>query len=363
MLQPPGRGEVLAHERGLYPRAQLHMTFQPPHCPNPACTAYSARPFLYRRKGSYRRRCDGRTVTRFVCLACQRSFSSQTFRLDYRLHRPELSTRLFRLLTSKVTLRQSARVAGCNRKTVEHRLRLLGGHCQAYQERELGQAQAKGGLRGVFQLDELETFEQDRRLAPVSVPVLIERDSFFVLHATTAPLPARGNLRPADQRRKAQRQAREGVRKSGSAQAVQGCWDVLAKLAAPQAPVEVATDSKRQYRRQLERTFGARLLHYRAHSSEPRVPGSLLFAINHTLAQMRDGLSRLVRRNWGASKKRERLELHQWLWMGWRNWVRGMTNKRRKLTPAMALGVAAAQLPVAELLRLRVFPGAFRPTQ
>jgi len=334
------------------------MSFQPSHCPYPACPAHSKPPFLWRRKGSYRRRCDGRVVPRFLCLTCRRSFSAQAFRLDYRLQRPGLCAQVFRLLVAKVTLRQAARTLGCGRGTVEHRLRLLGAHCREFHHEQLRRVAAAGGLRGVFQLDELETFEGDRRLAPVSVPVLIESKSFFVLHANTAPLPARGNLCASDRKRKAAREAREGVRKSGSAEAVQRCWERLAAAAAPGEMVEVATDCKSQYRRQLAATFGTRLLHYRAHSSEPRVPGSLLFPINLTLAMLRDGVSRLVRRNWGASKKRERLELHQWIWIGYRNYVRGRTNRSKGLTPAMKLGVLGEPLSVVALLRERVFPAA-----
>jgi hypothetical protein len=43
---------------------------------------------------------------------------------------------------------------------------------------------------------------------------------------------------------------------------------------------------------------------------------------------MRDGISRLVRRSWGASKLRARLELHAWIWVVWRNYVRGSRTRR-----------------------------------
>jgi transposase-like protein len=331
------------------------LTFQPPHCPHPACPAHRQRPFPWRRKGFFQRRCDGRAVQRFLCLTCRRSFSSQSFRLDYRLHRPSLSPRLFQLLASKVTMRQAARIAGCNRKAVDQRLLLLGRHCRDFQARLLAQRARQGGLSGRFQLDELETFEHDRRLCPLTVPVLIEQSSYFVLHACAAALPARGRLRPRDRERRRQRELRQGKRRSGSRQAVQECWSVLGQLVGRTRVVEVATDSKLQYESQLWRTFGRRVFHLQGRSKEPRVPGSLLFPINHTLAMMRDGISRLVRRSWAASKKRERLELHQWIWIAWRNYVRGVTNKAWRVTPAMALGLLDRRLRPVELLRERVF--------
>lgn len=331
------------------------MSFMPTHCPNPACHAHTARPFLFRRKGYFHRRCDGRTVPRFVCLSCRRSFSSQSFRLDYRLRRPALTAAVFRLLISKVTLRQAARIAQCNRKAVDHRLRLLGRHCRDLHERYLLRARPQAVGARVFQLDELETFEHDRRLKPLTVPVLIDGSSRFVLHAAAAPLPARGRLRARDRERKRLQELAEGRRRSGSRQAVAECWEVLARLTGPCGLVQVATDRKRQYRSQLVRRFGSRLIHYVASSRAPRTHGSLLFPINHTLAMLRDGLSRLVRRSWAASKKAARLALHQWIWIAWRNYVRGVTNRAPRVTPAMALGVAERQLTIQELLRERVF--------
>ena len=55
---------------------------------------------------------------------------------------------------------------------------------------------------------------------------------------------------------------------------------------------------------------------------------------------MRDGLSRLVRRTWAASKCRERLEQHLWVWICYRNYVRGPHERdARRTTPAMRAGV------------------------
>ena len=105
------------------------------------------------------------------------SFSTQRFRLDFRLQRPRLHLDLWRLLVSKVTHRQSARMLGCDRKSVARRLDLMGAHCRAWHRHRL----ARGPLAGSFQLDELETFEHSRRLQPVTVPVLIQRPSLLVV--------------------------------------------------------------------------------------------------------------------------------------------------------------------------------------
>jgi transposase-like protein len=332
--------------------------FLPRHCPILDCPSHTSHHFRWRRKGRFKRQCDGRSVPRFLCLECGHTFSSQTFRVDYRLRKPKLHLALFKDFISKTTMRQSARTLDCSRHTVAHRLSLLGQHCRDFHRSMLERARARGGIEGIFQLDELETFEHSRRLKPVTVPVLIERSSYFVLHAGCAPLPPRGRLSPAWRKRKEELELREGKRRSGSLAAVRESFDCLARLHRARGLVAVQTDRKSSYAANLKRIFGDRLRHERHSSQAARNYSNPLFPINHTLAMMRDGVSRLVRRTWAASKLRERLETHLWIWIAYRNYVRGITNRARHTTPAMALGIDHAKWRREELLAWRVFEAA-----
>ena len=76
--------------------------------------------------------------------------------------------------------------------------------------------------------------------------------------------------------------------------------------------------------------------------------------IDHTLAMMRDGISRLVRRTWAASKLRARLERHAWIWAVWRNYVRGVTNRAPATSPAMAIGVEEKRWRMGEICAWKV---------
>jgi transposase-like protein len=329
--------------------------FQPRFCPRPDCSSRSSGHHRWCFKGRFHRACDGRTVQRFLCLECRRTFSTQTFRVDYRLKKPKLNLSLFGPFISKVTHRQAARVVGCSRRTVAHRLRLLGEHCRSFHRWRLSQAAGRLGSSKVFQLDELETFEHSRRLAPVTMPVLIERSSYFILDLKTAPLPCRGGLSKGDRVRREERELLLGRRRSGSRGAVEHCVDTLVGVMARSAVVRVQTDRKVTYPSILEQRLGSRLMHQRYSSREKRDYKNPLFPINHTLAMMRDGISRLVRRTWAASKLRERLEYHAWIWVTWRNYVRGITNKAPRVTPAMALGVERNRWSGVELCAWRVF--------
>ncbi len=330
------------------------MAFRPTFCPNTHCpTRTHTRPFTYQRRGYFRRKCDGRTVQRFSCRSCAQRFSSQTFRFDYRWRKPRLHLRVFDLFVSKVTMRQMARITRVRRPTVERRLLRIGSHCKEFHRFVLHEAGRAGLLQGVFQLDELETFETDRRLKPVTMPVLIERHSYFVVYGSTAPLGARGRLAPHLKKRKERYEAAEGRRRSGSVRAVRECLSEWARVHRRGVGMHLQSDRKSSYRRLFLQAAGDQFGSHTTESSRRRRDyGNLLFPINHTLAMMRDGISRLVRRSWGAAKLRERLEVHFWIWAAYRNYVRGVT-VRTRVTPAQALGVVSGRYLPEQLLYWR----------
>lgn len=335
------------------------MAFVPPRCPRCPLPESGPAPCNYQRRGSFRRRCDLRLVQRYQCQRCKRYFSDQTFRLDYRHRRPELNEPIYRALISKVTLRQVARTLGCKSELVARRLVLFGAQARRMHQRLLRQATTRALLAehpkglGRFQLDELETFEHNRLLKPLTAPVLIHEHSLFVLDLRVASLPCRGRLSPRNQEKKRALESAHGKRRNGSSPAVRACLTSLGQL-LQRAPdrAELVFDRKSSYpglvRSVLGRTFATTTISSRA----PRDYGCALFEINHTLAGLRDGLSRLVRRNWATTKRAERLELHLWVWALWRNCVRSVTNKLRRLTPAMSLGVLGRKLRLADLIRI-----------
>ena len=331
------------------------MQFEPRFCPckSPECEASPG--FQYQRRGTFKRACDGRVVSRFQCKRCGKSFSTQTFRVDYKLRRPQLDRAVLLLLISKVTQRQCTRDLGCDRAAIALRLEKFGKHCKDFHEqlmRERGQTKVWPGR---FLLDELETYEQNRRLKPVTVPVLVHKESHCILHAAVGTLPPRKPLSPSNQKKLALQEVAEGKRVSESRAKVAECFDVLKSVCPPSAPVRVGTDQKYSYRALLRKRFGERLEHETTHSSLPRTTVNPLFVINHTLAMLRDGLSRLVRRTWANSKQREKLEWHLWLYIGWRNYVRPITNARPLETAGMVAGLAPRMLEVSELLQWRIF--------
>lgn len=334
--------------------AGLYERFVPPLCPRNGCPSrQEGAGFTFQRKGRFRRKCDDRVVQRFRCRACRHYFSTQTFRLDYRLHRPTLHLGLFDTFVSKVTQRQAARTHGCTRKSVVHRLDLLSSHARAFHALVLERVRRLGGLRGDFQLDELETFETCRLLSPLSVPMLIELHKLFVLHGEVATLPPRGRLPPRLEARKIAREKEEGPRRSGSRAAVVSCFRVLAEVRDPDCALTISSDYKSSYPTALKEVMPGTYCHVRHSSKTRRDRANPLFPINLMLAMMRDGLSRLVRRSWGVSKMRQWLEKHLWVWIAYRNYIRPLTNRSPHITSGQALGVVHRRFTKATFFEWR----------
>ena len=356
------------------------MSFQPRFCPHATCPSHSGSPFTFNQCGSYQRECDRKVVPRFKCLVCSHGFSEQTFRVNYRLKRPELLEPLYNDRISKVTHRQSARIHACTRGTEERHFRRISAHCEAFHGLKLSEVVARGGLGEVFSFDELETYEQHRTQKPVTVPILIERVSGFVVDARVGTLPARGKSGDKERRRlerEAESQAEpegkaevtpdaasvvsptdksDGLRKSESREVVKAALERLRDFCPKERPLRVLTDCKQSYAALLQEIFGERCKHERTSSTRRRDTRNPLWPINHTLARVRDNISRLVRETWAAAKKRCWLAGHLAIWTCYRNYIRGRTNREPEKTPAMVLGVQEVQWQVEKLLEWRVFP-------
>ena len=330
--------------------------FTPPRCPFPACSAHDpSRPFTFRRRGTYVRGVDGKRVQRFQCTVCFRSFSSQTFRLDYRLGRPDTLAPVFAALCSKTTLRKTARNLGLGREHVARRMRLLARHARQYHEHRLEHASRRpGGIGNQFQFDELETYEEHRKLKPLTVAVLIEQRTGFVVHVDTETLPARKPLRPHEKRQLERIEGREGRRRSGSLGAVHRTVQALERVADRTRGLRVTTDKKSSYRAALARTFGPRVLHTRIDGRRERGTKNPLFPINHTLARFRDLASRLVRQTWAAAKSRQALDDQLAVVLAFRNYVDGWRSEpaaRQRTTAAARIGLTERRLSPAQFLQ------------
>ena len=324
--------------------------FQPPRCPYRRCPRHlDPKPSAFWHHGSYQPKCRSQPVPRFRCTSCWRTFSRQSFRMDFSDHRPELNPRLFELLASGIGLRQSARLLKLTLGSCEKKFRKLARHL-----RRLNLNLAfELPVGSTLQFDEFESFENTRVGAPLSIPFLIERESRFLVWAETARLrqrSARGRRRkPLGEA--AQKRLRS--RRDGSRAGIERTLRRGRDLTRSHARVTLETDKKLSYVPIAQELFGKeRLVHRRTSSRLARTQTNPLFAVNQAEAMARDLLGRLRRQSWLASKKRRFLDLALALYASWRNFVRRRFNHDKR-SAAEYLGFVPRRLTAPELCSWR----------
>lgn len=322
--------------------------FAPPRCPKRSCPMHEqpAGRFWYR-DGHYVARCHPAPVPRYVCKICDGKFSAQTFRHSYRDRRPDANDPLFRMLTSGVGLRQSGRNLCLDICSVVHKMRKIARTCALLHELMASKLTAS-----TYLLDEEESYET-ASIRPLTMPVLIEKDTWFVV--ATAVGSIRRLAREGSRRRALQdaEEAARGERRDESAEVVRQVLEQLRGKVGDR-PVTLRTDEKSSYATIAKAVFGERLVHETTPGRAPRTTRNPLFAINTTMAMTRDNCGRLRRRSWLVSKQGSALAAHLHVFTVYRNYVRRRFNyDEPSASSATFLGILPRVLETAEVLRWR----------
>jgi transposase-like protein len=324
------------------------MSFVPPRCPNPECPQHlNPTAGFYRHRGYYQPKCRDQPIPRFKCRACARGFSRQTFRHDYRDHRPHDNVAVFMLLVSGVGLRQLGRLLKIDAKSVQGKQRKMA-RTFGFLHENLTPRLPSGRS---FLLDEEETYEQ-ASIFPLTMPVLIEKETWFVV--STAVGSIRRLAKKGTARRARQDLAEKQRRRPDESK--KRVREVLQQLArkVPEGNLKLLTDMKSSYATLGKEVFGDRLVHETTAGTEVRNISNPLFPINTTLAMTRDNCGRLRRRSWLVTKKAERLQHHMYLFTVYRNYVRRRFNHDPETnTPAKLLGLTPRNFVGEEVLAWR----------
>lgn len=324
--------------------------FKPPFCPHRACPAHlDAGPDFYTRHGHFHPMCRAHPVPRFRCRSCRKTFSRQTFRMDYRDHRPNLNAALFDLTSMGVGIRMSARRLGLSRRCAELKLRKIARHLRRL---NLTLRRPLGG-RVELQFDEVETFEANRSLRPLTVPVLIEKTSRFCIWAESETIRPKGKMTRKRLRKLARELRKRGFRKDRSRRAIKRTLDRGRALLADDAKVTLYADEKSSYPGLARRAFGReRLTLHTTNSKLARTTWNPLFPINHEDARLRDMLGRMRRQSWLVTQRRRFLDLVLQVQIAYRNLVQARFNYDRE-SPAQMLGFLPRRLTKHEVLSWR----------
>ena len=284
------------------------MRFRPPFCPNKRCKLHldpeTAEGKALRRVkwfapfGWYQTKVRG-PVPRFRCRHCGKTFSRQTFRLDYYVKRTVDYDQLRDRLTSCSSVRAVGNSLGISPDSVSNRIsRLSRQYLSACAEALSEMAPEESVVADGF-----ESFAVSQYF-PNNITLLGGADSQYVLFADYATLRRKGRMT------KWQKHLRAQLEKLYRAdpRAVQASFtrvlDTVADLAGrtEQRPFCLRTDEKTDYRRALAghktltaaRQAGA-FTHATFDSKAPRTIMNPLFTVNYFDRQLRKDLAEHVR--------------------------------------------------------------------
>ena len=310
--------------------------------------------------------CDRRTIPRFRCNTCRRTFSQQTFSCTYYLKKPKLLGQIAAGLVACGAARQIARTLGCSHTTVVHQANRIGRHSLLLHALALKQM---GYLKETLVFDHAETFQYCQEM-PVGIGTAVGKESLFTYELDPEPHRAGGAMTPDRARRLKALKKRAGPLPTGSY--CRSTERILAQLLPKVQPGEqlhLITDGKPEYRAAARRHIESGTLRMDAYPNPPRrlkhVPRGKHAAARDRAMFPVDLLHKLIRHS-SANHKRETLAhgrranaivLRLYGFTTWRNFGKDKSERcPQHKTPAMEIGLTDRFWDWKQALSRRLFP-------
>ena len=322
----------------------------PPFCPNPNCQYHQGfhDSWPVKRHGFYCRQAHPQRIQRYQCLACRRTFSSQTFDCTYWLKRPEILPRLFMKSIGAMANRQIARDLAVSPATVDRQLSRLGRHCLLLHQSVSPQHRAQGPLV----IDGFETFEFSQ-YHPCHFNLGVEANTGFFHYFTDSELRRKGRMRPDQKRRRQELERRLGRPDPRAVE--QGILELL-RVCCPEGPgATLRRDDHPAYARAIQQ-LPQDLQQEITPSIQRRGADNPLFEVNLLDLLIRHSCANHRRETIAWAKRRQRAAERMAIFLVWRNYVKQRWEKGPAQTPAMLKGLACQPLSVPEILATRLFP-------
>ena len=203
-----------------------------------------------------------------------------------------------------------------NRKTIVRKFLFVARLAREEHQRRLKAGEIKTGF---IQFDEMETFEHTR-LKPLSIALAVRAKTGQILASEVATMNCKGPLAPLSQRKYGFRKDTRPVAREAVLFAVKAC---------SHKELLIVSDKHPDYPGLIHKA-----LPYATHQRVKRTQSDLgltphrknqrdaMFTLNYTAAKIRHDLSRMARKVWVTTKRKERLQAHLDLYIAWNNGYR-----------------------------------------
>jgi len=260
------------------------------HCTNPRCPYFhhtNAADTSWRREhGTYETKAFG-TVQRYQCQHCRKTFSTQSFSIDYWVHYPIDYLPLIRSLVSTSGQGNTTRFSGLRYEVIQNRYERLSRFFLAVH----AHLRQHISVDEVFTLDGFESFSRSQYF-PNNINVLVGADSEYIYGMSFAQLRRKGRMTDKQKKRRKQLEDRYGKAKPKAVEmAVASLISDLCNLLQGNEieKVTLKSDEHKAYPRALKRVAGSdELIEHEQYSSRaPRSRHNPLFPVNYVDRQIR----------------------------------------------------------------------------
>lgn len=325
------------------------MVQRPPFCPNNACTYHrnaSAKNW-YKPFGWYDTKAYGR-VKRYACLSCGKSFSEQTFRLSYYLHKKVSFRDIFYRISSCSGIRAMARFFGVTDKVISNRIGRLARQVMGL----MAEMRVFQDFSEDLAADGFESFIHSQ-YSPNNIHHLIGKTSQYVYACDLAHLRRKGRMTEYQRQKRARLDRQECFSGEINASFTRICQTIY-ELAMKTDTIILHTDEKREYQAVLEMNnhIANKVRHITTSSRKARTYHNPLWPVNYYDRELRKDQAPQVRETTRWSQEANNCMERMYVYAGYHNFFKPFRIKQRDTrTHAEIAGFDAARLR----MRLKTF--------
>ena len=203
----------------------------------------------------------------------------------------------------------SSKIEGVHKRTVERKFKFIADIAKKEHAVFLSKEENKTSY---VQFDEMETYEHTK-CKPLSITLAVRVKTGDIIDAKIAVMQCKGKLAPIS------RNKYPHWNQDTRAIACKSVLESVKKVAKDY--ITIASDSKRAYITLVKDVFpDSNQIDHSKHKSRKVSHGpDPLFRLNHTAAKLRADMSRMRRRSWACTKKKENLQRHLDIYLAWNN--------------------------------------------
>ena len=273
--------------------------FTPTHCPNRSCPNFHnpKNNTWYAFFAFYNTKAFGK-VPRFICRSCKRTFSSQTFSIDYYVKQPLDYRRIFCMLNSSAGIRNIARTLGIHHQSIINRIKRLSKNALIINDQLI----ALLPFNEDFVSDGFESFTLSQYF-PDNYNILVGKDSKFLYYSDHVTIRRKGRMKESQKRKREILESKWRAERKGIEKSFMYLSEWLAEKSSKRNHrLILYTDEKKDYQRALYKSrVCSNLLkkglwvHHRTNSKLLRDYRNPLFAVNYMDREFRKDMGNHAR--------------------------------------------------------------------